>query len=69
VGCLGYVIEGTVLGFALLSCIGMSARVEVRLGTKLVEKSDHFEVKAWGFKFDNRTEHIYCVIPKFDTAR
>ena len=60
-GRLLYVIGGAVLAFALLSWTGMSARLEVRLGTELVEKSGHFEVKGWGLKFDNQVEFIYCV--------
>jgi len=34
----------------------------MRLGTKLVEKSDRFELLGWHLKFDNRTEYIYCVV-------
>ena len=57
-GRLLYVIGGAILAFALLSCTGMS----MRLGTKLVEKSDRFELLGWHLKFDNQTEYIYCVV-------
>lgn len=64
VGRLLHVIGGAVLAFALLSCIGMSTGTEIRiqLGTELIEKSDHFELKSWGLRFDNLVEYIYCVV-------